>query len=101
MQENIFKIYKQLKKQGLSNDRLKIIERELDFYNRKKVRDNVASQMTEIKGLYDKTDFDIFIGIINKFDFTLSLQTLDELLDPRQQARGGWLSQKDQDRQIH
>ena len=55
MQENIFKLYKQLKKQGLSEDRLKIIERELDYYNRKKVRDNAATKMPEISGLYDKT----------------------------------------------
>ena len=35
MQENILKLYKQLLKKGLSKDQLEIIERELDYYNRK------------------------------------------------------------------
>lgn len=91
MSENIFKIYKQLKQNGLSDDQLKIIERELNFYNRRKLRDQFVSlEKFEVSGLYDKSDFELFIGIINKTDPRLSLQTLDDLLerDKKREADG-------------
>jgi len=91
MSENIFKLYKQLKRKGLSDEQLSIIERELDFYNRKKERDKVENSETlDICGLYDKNDFELFIGVVNKTDPTLSLQTLDDLLarDKRREEDG-------------
>jgi len=91
MQENIFKLYKQLKKKGLSKDTLETIERELDYYNRKKERDNTTKQETQnVCGLYDKSDFEIFIGIIKNIDHSVSLQTLDDLLerDKKREADG-------------
>jgi len=82
MQENIFKLYKQLKRNGLSKDQLEIIERELDYYNRKKERDNAVKQESlDICGLYDKNDLDLFIGIVKNIDHTVSLQTLDDLIE--------------------
>jgi hypothetical protein len=91
MQENIFKLYKQLKRKGLSKDQLAIVERELDCYNRKKERDNAAKQeMPDVSGLYDKNDLDLFIGIVKNFDNTVSLQTLDDLIerDKKREADG-------------
>jgi uncharacterized sporulation protein YeaH/YhbH (DUF444 family) len=82
MTENIFKLYKQLKRKGLSEDQLAVIERELDYYNRKKERDKSGDKGNlEVTSLYDKTDLELFIGIVKKSDFTVSLQTLDDLLD--------------------
>lgn len=82
MSENIFRLYKQLKRKGLSDEQLIIIERELDFYNRKIERDkNSNIETLDICGLYDKNDFDLFIGVVNKTDPSLSLQTLDDLLE--------------------
>lgn len=81
MAENIFKLYKQLKSKGISDDQLSIIERELNYYNRKKERDKTDSKESlEITGLYDKTDLALFISAINKINPALSLQTLDDLL---------------------
>ncbi|MGD0709981.1 MAG: DUF444 family protein [Bacteroidales bacterium] len=82
MAENIFKLYKQLKRKGISDEQLAVIERELDQYNRKKERDkNSNKEKLAVDSLYDKNDFDLFIGIVKKTDHTLSLQTLDDLLD--------------------
>jgi hypothetical protein len=82
MTENIFKLYKQLKRKGLSEDQLAVIERELDYYSRKKERDKSGDKGNlEVTSLYEKTDLELFIGIVKKSDFTISLQTLDDLLD--------------------
>jgi uncharacterized protein len=81
MAENIFKLYKQLKKEGPSERQLSLIGRELDIYQRKKNRDAFSSKkITEISGLYDKHDFSLFTGTINKYGTFASLQTLDDLL---------------------
>jgi len=81
MQENIYKIYKQLKKKGLREGQLNIIERELNFYNRKKERDKAGNKESfDYSSLYDKNDFEIFTGIIKKADYRISLQTLEDLL---------------------
>lgn len=81
MSENIFKLYKQIKRKGISDYQLNIIERELNYYNRKKERDKTDSKESlEITSLYDKTDLALFISAINKINPALSLQTLDDLL---------------------
>ncbi len=81
MSENILKIYKKLRRKGISDKQLNIIERELNYYNRKKERDKTANKESlEITGLYDQTDLALFIGAINKINPALSLQTLDDLL---------------------
>jgi uncharacterized sporulation protein YeaH/YhbH (DUF444 family) len=81
MSENILKLYKKLKKQGISEVQLALIERELNYYNRKKQRDKTDNnESLEITGLYDKTDLALFISAINKINPALSLQTLDDLL---------------------
>ena len=75
------KTYNQFNKQGLSPEHREMIERELNYYNRKKERDKTANKKSlEITGLYDKTDLALFIGAINKINPALSLQTLDDLL---------------------
>jgi len=82
MSENIFKLYKQLKKKGLSHDQLEIIERELDCYTRKKERDKATKpEAPQISGVYDKNDFELFIGIIKNTDPFLAMQTLEDLLE--------------------
>ncbi|NTW34365.1 MAG: DUF444 family protein, partial [Bacteroidetes bacterium] len=82
MKENIFKLYKLLKKQGLSADRLAIIEREMEHYNRFKDKNNDrVSERLDIEGLYDKNDLTLFIGAINKLKPSIALQTLDDLLE--------------------
>ncbi len=91
MAENIFKLYKQLKKQGLSKRQLEIIERELDFYSRKQEREKFAkTEPLAISGLYDKNDFQLFISAIKTADPTLSLQTLEDLIerDNKREADG-------------
>ena len=55
----------------------------------------------EITGLYDKTDFEIFIGIVKKFDFTISLQTLDDLLERDKKREEDGFPKKDKNREIH
>ena len=82
MPENIYKLYKKLKNRGLSPDRLQIIERELEYYNRKIARNRLAeTEMATVSKLYDANDFELFIGIINNNNFTVSIQTLDDLLE--------------------
>ncbi len=82
MPENIYKLYKKLKNRGLSPDRLQIIERELEYYNRKNARNRLAEiEMEAISGLYDANDFELFIGIIKNNNFAVSIQTLDDLLE--------------------
>ncbi|HNW99081.1 MAG TPA: DUF444 family protein [Bacteroidales bacterium] len=79
--KNILKTYNQLKKQNLSPEQSEIIEREMELYKKAKERGkNTINKMYVYQGLYDTTDFDIFLNFIRSVNKNVSLQTLEDLL---------------------
>jgi len=81
MEDNIHKLYHRLKKKGISPVQLAIMDRELELNKRKFLnkRENFEDGIIA-EGLYDRNDTGLFIGIVNKVSYSLSLQTLDDLL---------------------
>jgi uncharacterized protein len=79
--KNIQKTYNKLKKQKLSPGHRELIEREMELFDRNGERKNVPPpEMPFSKGLYDFTDFDLFLRATAKLNVHASLQTLEDLL---------------------
>jgi uncharacterized protein len=74
-------IFNKLKKQGMSAEQEELIGRELNMCKSKGNIRRLTEPGLEIKGIYDLTDFQIFLRPVNQRESEASaLQTLDELL---------------------
>lgn len=81
MAKSILKTYNQILKQNLSAEQRELIEREMKIYQQQGGRKKSMLPIPPVaKGLYDFSDFDLFLRITGEQNIHASLQTLEDLL---------------------